>query len=125
MSQCSAFLQVRLAGQAVVAGQHLWLIGGWDPGFRKDGGEILSDVWRLDLQTWEWEEMQPRASCGAPYLLDLAPTVCLLLPSRHRLRRPVVGSSMAVTTSNSMKGEQPHWPLSCSRIAIVDPVSAG
>ena len=82
---CSAFLQVRLAGQAVVAGQHLWLIGGWDPGCKKDGGEILSDVWRLDLQTWEWKEMQPKASCDALYLHDLTPTVCLLLPGRQSL----------------------------------------
>ena len=79
-------MQVRLAGQAVVAGQHLWLIGGWDPGFKKDGGEILSDVWRLDLQTWEWKEMQPKASSDAPDPHGLAPTLCLLLPGGHHSR---------------------------------------
>lgn len=33
---------------------HGWLIGGWDPGSQGDGGDILSDVWRLDLASGEW-----------------------------------------------------------------------
>lgn len=32
------------------------MIGGWDPGSKGDGGEILNDVWRLDLSTWTWTE---------------------------------------------------------------------
>lgn len=37
--------------QAVVVGQHVYLLAGWDPGSEQDGGQILADVWRLDLAT--------------------------------------------------------------------------
>lgn len=49
-------LQVRLSGQAVRIGWQLYLIGGWDPGMKQDGGEILNDIWTLDLKTAEWQE---------------------------------------------------------------------
>ena len=41
-------------------GQHLWLIAGWDPGHKKDGGDILADLWRLDLETWAWKQITPQ-----------------------------------------------------------------
>ena len=41
-------------------GQHLWLIAGWDPGHKKDGGDILDDLWRLDLETWAWKQITPQ-----------------------------------------------------------------
>ena len=41
-------------------GQHLWLIAGWDPGHKKDGGDILADLWRLDLDTWAWKQITPQ-----------------------------------------------------------------
>ena len=53
---------MRLAAQAVVVGNYLWLIAGWDPGFNKDGGDILSDIWRLDLSTYEWREIKPEVT---------------------------------------------------------------
>ncbi|KAK9807704.1 hypothetical protein WJX72_006635 [[Myrmecia] bisecta] len=51
--------RVRLAAQAVVVGNHLWLIGGWDPGHNKDGGAFLDDIWRLDLQDYSWQQVKP------------------------------------------------------------------
>lgn len=51
-------LQARIAGQAVRVGWQLYIIGGWDPGFKRDGGEILNDVWALDLKTAEWRQQQ-------------------------------------------------------------------
>ena len=49
-------LQARIASQAVCVGDYIWLIGGWDPGSKGDGGEILNDIWRLDINTWTWTE---------------------------------------------------------------------
>lgn len=49
-------LQARIASQAVCVGNYIWLIGGWDPGSKGDGGEILNDIWRLDLSTWTWTD---------------------------------------------------------------------
>ena len=46
-------LRERLVAVAAAAGNYGWLIGGWDPGHKGDGGEILGDVGRLDLATGE------------------------------------------------------------------------
>lgn len=65
-----ALAQARLASQAVVVGRHLWLIAGWDPGHNKDGGDILSDLWRLDLETYAWKQITPQVSASCcPHLL--------------------------------------------------------
>ena len=53
--------QVRLAAAAAVVGGTMWLVAGWDPGHKRDGGEILSDLWALDLSTWAWRQVQPQA----------------------------------------------------------------
>ncbi|KAK9794608.1 hypothetical protein WJX73_007394 [Symbiochloris irregularis] len=50
--------RVRLASQCVVVDNKLWVIGGWDPGHKQDGGDILSDVWTLDLNTYAWTEIK-------------------------------------------------------------------
>ena len=52
-----------------MVGQHLWLIAGWDPGHKQDGGDILSDLWRLDLNTWQWKQITPQA-CSIKALLS-------------------------------------------------------
>lgn len=51
-------VQARLVAQAgvCVVGGHVWLVGGWDPAAPGSGGDILSDVWRLDLATWAWTQ---------------------------------------------------------------------
>lgn len=51
-------MQARLAAQAVRFGRQLYIIGGWDPGFQRDGGEILNDIWVLDLRKAEWRQQQ-------------------------------------------------------------------
>lgn len=51
-------LQARIAAQAVCVGSNVWLIGGWDPGTKGDGGEILNDVWRLDLHAKLWSKAE-------------------------------------------------------------------
>ena len=43
----------------------MWLIAGWDPGHKKDGGDILSDLWRLDLDTYAWKKIAPQVCCLA------------------------------------------------------------
>ncbi|KAF8065913.1 protein phosphatase 2C 68 [Scenedesmus sp. PABB004] len=48
----------RLVAQAVVVGDALWLIGGWDSSVSGPDA-FLSDVWRLDLSTWAWEAVVP------------------------------------------------------------------
>lgn len=58
MSKAADLLQARIASQAVFVGDYTWLIGGWDPGLKQDGGEILSDVWRLDVKSWTWSMAQ-------------------------------------------------------------------
>ncbi|DBB02916.1 TPA: hypothetical protein ACH3X1_013518 [Trebouxia sp. C0004] len=62
--------RARIASQAVCVGDYIWLIGGWDPGSKGDGGEILNDIWRLDLNTWTWCEtsVQTRAQQGRQLL---------------------------------------------------------
>lgn len=57
-------MQARLAAQGLVVGNLFWVIGGWDPGFKGDGGDILADVWTLDLDSLLWE--QRTLSVGAP-----------------------------------------------------------
>lgn len=54
-------VQARIASQAVCVGDYIWLIGGWDPGMNKDGGKILSDIWRLDTKSWTWCEAHIQA----------------------------------------------------------------
>ncbi len=54
----AAMLQARLTTQAVVVGDHLWLIGGWDPQEAGTGGVFLNDVWRLDLRSYAWEQVE-------------------------------------------------------------------
>ena len=55
-------LQVRIASQAVVVGNKLYVLAGWDPGAKQDGGDILSDIWALDLDSRQWEEVKPQVS---------------------------------------------------------------
>lgn len=50
--------RVRLAAQAVRVGSEVFVIGGWDPGHKQDGGEFLSDIWALDLASREWRQVQ-------------------------------------------------------------------
>lgn len=51
-------VQARIASQAVCLGDQVYIIGGWDPGFKRDGGEILNDIWALNLKTMEWRQQQ-------------------------------------------------------------------
>mmetsp|Transcript_7017 Transcript_7017/g.21659 ORF Transcript_7017/g.21659 Transcript_7017/m.21659 type:complete len:280 (+) Transcript_7017:365-1204(+) len=50
---------------AVVAGE-LVVFGGWDPQREGTGGVILDDVWTLDLETFEWTQLEgmPRGPCS-------------------------------------------------------------
>ena len=51
----------RLAAAGAVASGSAWLLGGWDPGNKGDGGEILSDIWRYDLEGGSgWSEAKLR-----------------------------------------------------------------
>ena len=72
-------LQARIASQAVCVRDYIWLIGGWDPGSKGDGGEILNDIWRLDLNTWMWTEtsVQVEDSYGTlTFILGLYVLAC-------------------------------------------------
>jgi hypothetical protein len=55
----------RLAAAGATVGGTAWLIGGWDPGDKGDGGEILGDVWSLDLASSAWTP-HPAAALAAP-----------------------------------------------------------
>ena len=52
--------RARLAAAGAVASGSAWLLGGWDPGNKGDGGEILSDIWRYDLESGVWSEAKLR-----------------------------------------------------------------
>lgn len=62
----TALPQARLVAQAVVVRDFLWLVGGWDPGQKGDGGEILGDIWRLDLRSYTWEQVTPQGEALQP-----------------------------------------------------------
>ena len=62
-----------------MVGQHLWLMAGWDPGHKQDGGDILSDLWRLDLNTWQWKQITPQA-CTFKTVLSAASGFPWILP---------------------------------------------
>ena len=42
-----------------MTGGELLLFGGWDPETAGTGGQILDDVWALDLATRTWTECAP------------------------------------------------------------------
>lgn len=44
---------------AAIVGHHMYVHGGFD------GTQHLGDVWRLDLQAWHWEQLQPQVWGGA------------------------------------------------------------
>ena len=49
----SCLSQPRLTSQAVLVGEEVWVIAGWD------GGQgFLSDVWALDPIRWAWRQVQ-------------------------------------------------------------------
>ena len=31
---------------------------GWDPGHKGDGGQILDDIWELDLADYSWQRVR-------------------------------------------------------------------
>ncbi|KAL3157872.1 hypothetical protein ABBQ32_012283 [Trebouxia sp. C0010 RCD-2024] len=80
--------RARIASQAVCGGQYIWLIGGWDPGSNKDGGEILSDIWRLDTKSWAWSEVHTHGSAS--------------LQPISRFQAAVVGSKVYIHTHRSI-----------------------
>lgn len=49
----------RIASQAVLAGGHVWLIGGWDPS-QQGPSAFLDDIWKLDPTTWVWTKVEPQ-----------------------------------------------------------------
>jgi hypothetical protein len=67
--------RARLVAPLAVAAGAAFVLGGWDPGAAGDGGEILGDIWRLDLgdasdpssnglEHARWERIAP---AGAPF----------------------------------------------------------
>eukprot|EP00198_Chlamydomonas_reinhardtii_P005763 XP_001695099.1 predicted protein [Chlamydomonas reinhardtii] len=63
--------------QAAVLGGGLWLVGGWDPSAPPDGANptaaFLNDVWRLDLRTWAWQQVEGSAAQPARAVLRRVP----------------------------------------------------
>ena len=64
-------LQARLVSQAAVVGNSLYIIGGWDPGHKRDGGDILNDIWKLDLEIYAWEEVHPQVASSSAHTISL------------------------------------------------------
>jgi len=48
----------RMYGASAVLDGSLYHFGGWNPGEPGSGGVFLDDVWRLDLETKEWSELE-------------------------------------------------------------------
>lgn len=53
----------RMYSASAVLDGSLYLFGGWDPGEPGSGGTFLDDVWRLDLETNKWTELEAMP-CG-------------------------------------------------------------
>ncbi|KAK9839199.1 hypothetical protein WJX81_000851 [Elliptochloris bilobata] len=79
--------RVRLAAAAAVVGDTMWLMAGWDPGHKRDGGEILADLWALDLSTWAWRQVQPQGEA---------------MPVISRFQAVVIGPSVYIHTHRSL-----------------------
>ena len=68
---------VRLAATLTRTGSSAFLVVGWDPGMKGDGGDILDDVWELKLgadtqPTWREVELQvatPRLQTSAGHCM--------------------------------------------------------
>eukprot|EP00629_Pelagomonadales_sp_RCC1024_P006952 CAMPEP_0119288184 /NCGR_PEP_ID=MMETSP1329-20130426/36791_1 /TAXON_ID=114041 /ORGANISM="Genus nov. species nov., Strain RCC1024" /LENGTH=232 /DNA_ID=CAMNT_0007288965 /DNA_START=130 /DNA_END=825 /DNA_ORIENTATION=- len=65
----------RLCSTLTKSGDHLVLLGGWDPGSQGDGGDILDDVWSYDINKGEWKKLDatlpgPRSRHAAVALDD-------------------------------------------------------
>ena len=74
----------------MVACNKLWLLAGWDPGHKQDGGDILADIWAMDLATNKWEEVILNVS--RIRVLSSNPQLCSLL-SRSAHTQPASSSS--------------------------------
>lgn len=53
----------RMYSASAVSGGSLYQFGGWNPGEPGSGGTFLDDVWRFDLNTGEWTELEAMP-CG-------------------------------------------------------------
>ena len=95
----------------MVVGDKLWLLAGWDPGFKQDGGDILSDVWVLDLVTSKWDQVTVQASfsCSDDVLPHRRPQPVLIrsmpqgatMPAVSRFQAVAVGSRIFIHTHRS------------------------
>ena len=84
-------------------------MGGWDPGSQGDGGQILNDVWRLDLSSWTWTEASIQVNLTSSHFPSVLwgkslphhawQTVVVvqrhILPSLETLACDVMGSCLA------------------------------
>eukprot|EP00898_Chlorokybus_atmophyticus_P001356 jgi/Chlat1/2220/Chrsp17S02544 len=52
----------RLTSQAVVVGDTMWLLAGWNPNNRGGEDEFLDDVWTLDLHSYKWRRVHLQGS---------------------------------------------------------------
>jgi len=56
--------QPRIASQAVLVGDDVWLIGGWDPSVQGPSA-FLDDFWKLNTKTWAWTKVEPEVRAGS------------------------------------------------------------
>ncbi|KAG2428173.1 hypothetical protein HXX76_011853 [Chlamydomonas incerta] len=89
--------QPRLTAQAAVVGDGLWLVGGWDPSAPPDPASptaaFLNDVWRLDLRTWAWAQVEVVPVAGGEPLPRISRFAMAALP-------PPGGSSSSGSSSS-------------------------
>ena len=88
---------VRLAATLTRTAESAFLVGGWDPGMKGDGGNILDDVWELkwdaDTQlTWHRVELQvesfksravPSCSAISHKYRHISWEICLRCTEKH------------------------------------------
>ncbi len=89
------FPQPRVAAQAAVVGDHLWLVGGWNPAAAAVPGadpqsQFLNDVWRLDLRTGTWQEVTPQGE-SMPRISRWAARACRIRDGRACVRLRELG----------------------------------
>lgn len=101
----------RMYSASAVSGESLYQFGGWNPGEPGSGGAFLDDVWRFDLNTGEWTELEAMP-CG-PVSRHTACTVGDMIIV-HTFRGVLVLKQDGKLTEQETTGEAPEGLSMCA-----------
>jgi Galactose oxidase, central domain len=100
-------------------GAALYLFGGWDPGAPGSGGEFLKDVWKLNLVTKEWTDMN--MELHFPVSRHAACTVGNTMIVVHTYQGILVfDNNDGKITARETTGDGPDGLSMCAQVALGD-----